>query len=358
MLTIFQQIRFFRPRQLLSKYFAMKRDYVYVRCTTDNYLNQSDICIITHVRWLSLARVEKFYLANSKESHHKMDVTGHRFTPCASCRRSSSYIREWYQTPGINMPFQEDLQEDGVLLKYLTPCNLHSQGQELLENITKWPRTSQQQPKNTAHRAVFRKDTEISTCDWPSYKITLPGIQGDIICFGRPAMTKSCNGFSNIFQFCNMQKILNPIFCEEQKVRSLSTQTKQAQQKEVKKEEHYAPSQSDSLSNSTSLLTRGQKLQKAVKEYGSTVMVFHVTISLISLGTFYLAVSSGIDMGNIMSYFDVGDNIQQSQVVAGASTFVVAYAIHKVFAPVRIGITLSATPFIVRYLRLKGILKP
>lgn len=194
MLTIFQQIRFFRPRQLLSKYFAMKRDYVYVRCTTDNYLNQSDICIITHVRWLSLARVEKFYLANSKESHHKMDVTGHRFTPCASCRRSSSYIREWYQTPGINMPFQEvssdlynvtisltgryvslsawkktvilskellfcpqDLQEDGVLLKYLTPCNLHSQGQELLENITKWPRTSQQQPKNTAHRAVFRK---------------------------------------------------------------------------------------------------------------------------------------------------------------------------------------------------------
>lgn len=134
-------------------------------------------------------------------------------------------------------------------------------------------------------------DTEISTCDWPSYKITLPGIQGDIICFGRPAMTKPCNGFSNIFQFCNMQKILNPVFCEEQKVRSLSTQTKQAQQKEVKKEEHYAPSLSDSLSNSTSLLTRGQKLQKAVKEYGSTVMVFHVTISLISLGTFYLAVS-------------------------------------------------------------------
>lgn len=358
MLTIFQPIRFFYPSQLLSKYFAMKRNYVYIYRCNDNYLNQSDTCL-THVRWLSLAKVEKFYLANSKESHHKMDVTGHRFTPCASCRGSSFYIRECYQTPGINMPFQEDLQEDGVLRKYLiTPCNLHSQGHELLENIAKLPRTSQQQPRNTAHKAVFRKDTEISTCDWPSYKITLPSIQCDIICFGRPVMTKYCHGFSNIFQFCNMQKILNPIFCEEQKVRSLSTQTKQAQQKEVKKEEHYAPSKSDSLSNSTSLLTRGQKLQKAVKEYGSTVMVFHVTISLISLGTFYLAVSSGIDMGNIMSYFDVGDKIQQSQLVAGASTFVVAYAIHKVFAPLRIGITLSATPFIVRYLRLKGILKP
>jgi hypothetical protein len=40
-----------------------------------------------------------------------------------------------------------------------------------------------------------------------------------------------------------------------------------------------------------------------------------------------------------------------------ASTFVIAYAIHKVFAPVRISITLGATPFIVRYLRKKGILK-
>lgn len=52
----------------------------------------------------------------------------------------------------------QGLQEVGVLRKYLiTPYNLHSQGQVLLENIAKWPRISQQQPKNTAHRAVFRK---------------------------------------------------------------------------------------------------------------------------------------------------------------------------------------------------------
>lgn len=42
--------------------------------------------------------------------------------------------------------------------------------------------------------------------------------------------------------------------------------------------------------------------------------------------------------------------------VASGSTFVVAYAIHKVFAPFRISITLVSTPFIVRYLRSKGIL--
>lgn len=38
-------------------------------------------------------------------------------------------------------------------------------------------------------------------------------------------------------------------------------------------------------------LTQRQKLKRAVKEYGSTVVVFHVTISLMSLGFFYLLVS-------------------------------------------------------------------
>lgn len=38
-------------------------------------------------------------------------------------------------------------------------------------------------------------------------------------------------------------------------------------------------------------LTRKDKLKKAVKEYGSTVIVFHVGISLISLGTCYILVS-------------------------------------------------------------------
>lgn len=39
-------------------------------------------------------------------------------------------------------------------------------------------------------------------------------------------------------------------------------------------------------------LSRAEKLKKAVKEYGSTVIVFHIGISLISLGTCYALVSS------------------------------------------------------------------
>jgi hypothetical protein len=45
------------------------------------------------------------------------------------------------------------------------------------------------------------------------------------------------------------------------------------------------------------------------------------------------------------------------EVAAEASNFVIAYALHKMLAPVRIGITLAATPVIVRYLRKIGVLK-
>ncbi|XP_036366581.1 uncharacterized protein LOC115221468 isoform X2 [Octopus sinensis] len=119
-----------------------------------------------------------------------------------------------------------------------------------------------------------------------------------------------------------------------------------------------APDTARGTSEAPLELTRRQQLQRAVKEYGSTVMVFHITISLMSLGGFYLAVSSGIDLVGLMMKLGIGENILKSRLATGASTFVVAYAVHKVFAPVRIGITLSATPLIVKYLRLKGILKP
>ncbi|KAK8374696.1 hypothetical protein O3P69_010534 [Scylla paramamosain] len=147
-------------------------------------------------------------------------------------------------------------------------------------------------------------------------------------------------------------------------------------------------------------LTPRQKLQRAVKEYGATVIVFHVMISLASLGICYLLVSSGVDMSGVIqslgiSLGHVGEGAadmpapskspaveileqdsssttapKQTTVeefdridvntkrAAGAATFVVAYAVHKVFAPARIAVTLTATPFIVRYLRKIGFLKP
>ncbi|XP_075211621.1 protein FAM210B, mitochondrial-like isoform X2 [Lycorma delicatula] len=104
----------------------------------------------------------------------------------------------------------------------------------------------------------------------------------------------------------------------------------------------------------TSNLSKKEKLKRAVKDYGATVIIFHVTISLMSLGCCYLVVASGLDVGAVISSAGLGGS---SEIANEAGLFVIAYAIHKVFAPVRISITLAATPFIVRYLRKINVLK-
>jgi len=104
-------------------------------------------------------------------------------------------------------------------------------------------------------------------------------------------------------------------------------------------------------------LSARQKLKMAIKDYGSTVIVFHITISLISLGFFYLLFSSGIDVIAFAKWLGFGEKILDSKVTQGASTFVIAYAVHKLFSPLRIGMTLTLTPIIVRNLRKRNILK-
>lgn len=104
-------------------------------------------------------------------------------------------------------------------------------------------------------------------------------------------------------------------------------------------------------------LGQRERLKRAVREYGATVIVFHTTISLFTLGVSYAIVSSGVDVVGLLSKLGVGQSILESKIATGASTFVVTYALHKVFAPARMACTLTATPFIVRYLRRIGFLK-
>ena len=59
----------------------------------------------------------------------------------------------------------------------------------------------------------------------------------------------------------------------------------------------------------------------------------------------------------LLRWLGLGDSLAQSKIVTGGSTFVLAYAVHKVFAPARITTTLGCTPFIVRYLRRRGLLR-
>ncbi|XP_053106160.1 protein FAM210B, mitochondrial [Hemicordylus capensis] len=103
---------------------------------------------------------------------------------------------------------------------------------------------------------------------------------------------------------------------------------------------------------------KSQQLKKVFKEYGAVGVSFHVGISLMSLGMFYLAVSSGVDMTALLFKLGFDEAFVQSKLATGTSTFVLAYAVHKLFAPVRISITLVSVPLLVRYFRKIGFFKP
>uniref|UniRef100_A0A2K5JYL1 DUF1279 domain-containing protein n=1 Tax=Colobus angolensis palliatus TaxID=336983 RepID=A0A2K5JYL1_COLAP len=104
--------------------------------------------------------------------------------------------------------------------------------------------------------------------------------------------------------------------------------------------------------------SKSQQLRKIFQEYGTVGVSLHIGISLISLGIFYMVVSSGVDMSAVLLKLGFKESLVQSKMAAGTSTFVVAYAIHKLFAPVRISMTLVSVPLIVRYFRKVGFFKP
>ena len=70
---------------------------------------------------------------------------------------------------------------------------------------------------------------------------------------------------------------------------------------------------------------------------------------------------SGLDVVGLLSKLPyLGEKMAATDLVrdlgSGATTFVIAYAVHKAFAPVRISVTLACAPLLVRYLRRKGVL--
>uniref|UniRef100_A0A803YMH1 DUF1279 domain-containing protein n=1 Tax=Meleagris gallopavo TaxID=9103 RepID=A0A803YMH1_MELGA len=92
------------------------------------------------------------------------------------------------------------------------------------------------------------------------------------------------------------------------------------------------------LSGENKKLNKSQQLKQVFKQYGAVGVSFHVGISLISLGIFYVAVSSGVDMTPVLFKLGFSESSLQSKMAAGTSTFVLAYAIHKLFAPVDVAV--------------------
>ncbi|XP_014600014.1 PREDICTED: uncharacterized protein LOC106784706 [Polistes canadensis] len=103
--------------------------------------------------------------------------------------------------------------------------------------------------------------------------------------------------------------------------------------------------------------SKKERLKIIVRDYGKVVLVFHIAISLASLGFFYTVVVSGINLEPYLETFIDTKNEKIIQLMNNSSGFLLAYGIHKLFAPIRLSITCGVTPWLILYLRKKGFLK-
>ena len=102
-------------------------------------------------------------------------------------------------------------------------------------------------------------------------------------------------------------------------------------------------------------LTHMERLKRVIQNYGTTAIVLHIALSLTSLGFFYCLIYFGFDVASYVDLNRFGETA--AKVMAGSGTFAVAYALHKMIMPVRVGATVILTPVVVRQLRSIGIIK-
>ena len=102
-------------------------------------------------------------------------------------------------------------------------------------------------------------------------------------------------------------------------------------------------------------LTHMERLKRVFQNYGTTAVVLHIVYSLTSLGMFYCLIYFGFDITSYVDLSRFGETA--SKVMAGSGTFAVAYALHKMIMPARIGLTIVTTPYVVSKLRRLGIIK-
>jgi hypothetical protein len=105
-----------------------------------------------------------------------------------------------------------------------------------------------------------------------------------------------------------------------------------------------------------------KKLALLLRDYGPAAMVIHICISLTSLGICYALVEFGIPINVLLDRLGItdwmGPDSSLAKITTGSTNFVIAYAIHKCFMPLRIIATGALTPGLVNFLRSKNILKP
>ncbi|XP_072024734.1 uncharacterized protein [Amphiura filiformis] len=105
-------------------------------------------------------------------------------------------------------------------------------------------------------------------------------------------------------------------------------------------------------------LSNWKRMKIMMKTYGYVVIPVHWVIAPVWFGMFYYAIKMGVDIGPILLKMGVSEHHVNTMQNSGASNALMAYALYKIFTPVRYTVTVGATEMTVRYLRKKGYIKP
>ena len=95
-----------------------------------------------------------------------------------------------------------------------------------------------------------------------------------------------------------------------------------------------------------------ERMKETVKLYGLTATVFHSSVYVLSLGATFAAVRSGLDTGELLRSWGLGDHVDMIPPEAG--DLAAAWCICAVTGPARGVLTVTASPIIARYMKLRG----
>jgi hypothetical protein len=94
-------------------------------------------------------------------------------------------------------------------------------------------------------------------------------------------------------------------------------------------------------------------------EYGRVGIATHIVLSAMSITVIYTVISCGVDVSGLLKWLGVSTNsAEKDSTAASAGSFVLAYAVYKVAAPLRWPLTFAVTPVVLRALRRRGYMLP
>ncbi|XP_015610437.1 uncharacterized protein C18orf19 homolog A isoform X2 [Cephus cinctus] len=100
-----------------------------------------------------------------------------------------------------------------------------------------------------------------------------------------------------------------------------------------------------------------QRMKQMTKDYWHILIPVHVITSIGWMSLFYIAAKNGVDIVGIMEYMKLSEKYLEMLRGSSAGHWAVAYALYKVFTPLRYTITVGGTTLSIRYLNRWGYLK-